>query len=83
MRGDSHRAKPICRFQAEPGSVRGGFAMAEASVLLTAALRQFKFAPFATPVPVAHLTVLSRWNYTRGLSALARSIVIENKQSNG
>jgi hypothetical protein len=60
MRGDSHRAKPICRFQAVPGSVRGGFAMAEAAVLLTAALRQFRFAPLATPVPVSHLRVRSR-----------------------
>lgn len=34
--------------------------MAEAAVLLTAALRQFRFAPLATPVPVSHLTVRSR-----------------------
>ena len=38
----------------------GGFAMAEAAVLLTAALRQFRFAPLATPVPVSHLRVRSR-----------------------
>lgn len=37
-----------------------GFAMAEAAILLTAAMRRFDFKPLETPVPVAHLTVRAR-----------------------
>lgn len=37
-----------------------GFAMAEAGILLSAAMARFEFKPLETPVPVAHLTVRTR-----------------------
>ncbi|NNJ68037.1 MAG: cytochrome P450 [Boseongicola sp.] len=37
-----------------------GFAMAEAAILLTAAMVRFEFKPLETPVPAAHLTVRAK-----------------------
>lgn len=48
-------------FSAGPRVCPGAaFAMAEATVLLAAAMARFDFEVMATPVPVAHLTVRSR-----------------------
>ena len=37
-----------------------GFAMAEAAILVSAAMARWRFEPLDTPVPVAHLTVRAR-----------------------
>ena len=46
-----------------------GFAMAEAAMLLSAAMARFTFKPLETPVPVAHLTVRARDGITLEVAA--------------
>lgn len=54
-------------FSAGPRVCPGaGFAMAEAAILLSALMAEFRFDVMETPVPVAHLTVRSRDGITLG-----------------